>query len=168
MARRFNLAHRIDDAVDVEGLKTRLRTVLQVIESNLEASVNQYFIDSTTDVNPKQFKRGDFLIDTTLIPGFIALYAFDGANKLAISLRSLAGDLPLSRNEIFTGDGSTKNFNTLFPFVVGSTQVYKQGSRQLIGTDYTENITTQKQVQFVTAPASGNKVIVDYTIIQLT
>ncbi len=60
------------------------------------------------------------------------------------------------------------NFNTQFPFVKNSTQVFKTGSRQTLGTDYTENMSTLKQVQFVTAPATGNKIVIDYTIIPLS
>lgn len=161
--RELSITDQIDAASSFEDLKFRIRNVFRQIETHFQSKSTIYYVDNKTANDPSQYKTGDIIVDASTIPNSLVIYTFDAKkNKLTQSLQSFPGNLPLSQNEIFLGDGSNKNFNTQVPFNPKTTQVYKAGLRQRLNTDYTENTSTYKQVQFITAPAAGAVIIIDY------
>lgn len=164
---KSSVAHQIDAAVSLDDLKQRLRRILIDFETRFATQNNIKFVDANTDNDPAQYKAGDIIIDSSIIPNALVLYVIDiHKNKITQTLQSFAGNLPLSDNEIFIGDGSTKNFNTQDTFNPGSTHVYVAGLRQRIGLSgtYVENTVTNKQIQFASAPAAAAVIIVDYQL----
>lgn len=162
-SKRVSLAQRVDDALDFNDLKRRVRDALSSIETQLNVSGNVHFVDAQTDTNPAQYQQGDVIVDSSVTAGAIVIYAYDAKkNKIPLSFKSLTGSLPISLNEVFIGNGATTTFNTQISFIKGSTAVYKAGLRQRINVDYTENAASLKQIIFAAAPANAAVIIIDY------
>lgn len=163
--KQFTISDLVDNATDFTNLKDRLRTAFQILEKHFDDKSDFHFVDKKTNTDPSQYKAGDVVIDSSIYDDAIVIYAFDAKkNKIPLSLKSLAGTLPCSYNEIFIGNGSTFIFNTQVPFEPGTTQVYLAGARQRLGSSgqYTENASTYKQIQFGVIPANGAVIVVDY------
>lgn len=65
------------------------------------------------------------------------------------------------KNEIPVGPiGPATDFTTVNPFVTGTTQLYLNGERQMIGTDYAE--IALNLLSFTVAPLPGADIVVDY------
>lgn len=150
----------------IDDIKRRLTTVFKQLESYLNTRTDLFYIDAGTDISKLQFRTGDLVVDATIDPNFITIYSFDGSNKKFISFQSFAGTLPEIANEIPSGtvNGSNKIFTTSQIFVFKSTRLFMNGSRQVLGIDYTEDSVTFQKVNFTTAPPSGAHIIIDYEI----
>ena len=67
-------------------------------------------------------------------------------------------------NEVPTGliNSSNTVYTTASNFSTGTTRVYLNKLRQVLGTDYTE--TAANQITFTTAPSTGDSLIIDYQL----
>lgn len=161
-ATKLSFAHRIDGATDFEDIKRRLTSAFVQIEKLFEAQTRIFYVDANTSNDPSLYKQGDIIVDSSIIPGAITIYAYDAnLTKITQTLQTITGTLPLSFNELFLGDGATTIFNSAVQYVARTTQVYKAGLRQTYATDYTE-ASNRKQIVFTVAPATGAKIVLDY------
>ena len=69
----------------------------------------------------------------------------------------IAGEVPTG-----TKDGVNEIFTLVWPFVLGTTAVFRNGIRELRGTGYLE--TAPNQITFTTAPLVDDELVVDYLI----
>lgn len=72
------------------------------------------------------------------------------------------GGSPQVIGEVPTGtvNGTNTVFTTASAYLTNSTAIYRNGLRQLRGTDYTES--GASQITFSTAPSNGTTLIIDY------
>jgi len=97
---------------------------------------------------------GDIAVDE------VVLVVYDGTNFQLIS----SSPLQIFYNEVPSGtlNGVNKTFTLSSGFTTGTTRVYLNGLRQLLGTSYTES---SPQVIFDEAPLSSDEIVVDYEAI---
>lgn len=87
----------------------------------------------------------------------------DPAGLGDVTISSTAAAVSFVYNEVPSGsvDGSNVYFTTAFNFIANSTQLYRNGIRQFLGTDYTES--GSDTVVFTQAPLTGDILIIDYS-----
>jgi hypothetical protein len=105
----------------------------------------------------------DTLTNKTLTGG---LATADPSAALGLATKQYVdalGTTSLVQGEVPTGtiNGSNVTFTTASQFATGSLRIYKNGVRLKITDDYTVSGNT---ITFVTAPATGTKLLVDYNV----
>lgn len=83
-------------------------------------------------------------------------------NAIYDKIETLSGGATQVFNEVPTGSINSSNtvFTTASPFATGTTRVFLNGIRQILGTDYTE--TDTDEITFTSAPFTGDTLIIDY------
>ncbi len=163
----LNLSAEITPVVtSVDDLKRRLISVFKKLEDHINSQTDIYYIDENVDVSQIQFRAGDVVVDATLDKNFITIYEFNGKTKKSISFSSFAGTLPIISNETPSGliNSTNKDYMASRRFVFKTTRVYLNGLRQRLGFDYLEDQISLKKISFITAPTSGNTIVMDYEL----
>lgn len=161
------ISHLTDDNLDIDVFLALMAIGQKLIiqDRNISGNYQAWTINSTpTIINPNTPTAYWNVPVTLLDSGGTGTTGF--GNGQTIFLAITAGTSATSNditNEVLTGtvNGINTVFTTTFNFSSGSTRVFINGIRQLIGVDYTE--TGVNEITFSSAPHTGDILVTDYS-----
>lgn len=98
----ISLPQNIPNAQSLDDLKSQLGEMIKVLEDYLNRRVSVYFRDNKRQANPSM-RKGDLLMDITLVPNIIKVFEWDGKQLLPLTLDSFGGKIDLVARGIGSG-----------------------------------------------------------------